>query len=321
MLRYDVHGIHVSVTSNWTRFLELVSMNYAAFSRLGAMHESLEVSVDVRKKKWVGDSRLPTGVEGKEERWGTHAYRDAEAVRYKSDRIWVEFVQEPPAKVRGSYMMDRRTRLASLYRDTPEWGVCQLVMRLALHLPILHMLERRNVQLLHASAVVSDNKAILISGLNGSGKSSLCFDLLDHFDYMSDNFVFWDGEDVLGFPEAMRIPVGENDSSSADAPMAFGKKLIPIDVERTALRAELGALIFLTLGPETSMAPLPAKAAVHRLKQIHDMTHEFPRYTYIGSLSSPEDPSRLIELTRSVPAFTLAMADVREARSLLLDIL
>ncbi len=321
MLRYDVHGIHVSITSNWARLLELVSMNYAAFSPLGAMQESLEVSIDVRKKKWIGDYRLPTGAEGEEERWGTHAYREAEVVRYKSDMIWLEFVQHPPAKVRCSYMMDRRTRLASLYRDVPEWGVCQLVMRLALHLPVLHMLELRNIQLLHASAVASDNEAILISGLNGSGKSSLCFELLDHFEYMSDNFVFWDGEDVLGFPEAMRIPVGDNDSVSRDAPIAYGKKLIPIDVERTVLRAKLGALIFLTLGLKTSIAPLPANAAFHRLGQIHDMTHEFPRYTYIGPLSPPEDPTRLMELTRSVPAFTLAMADAREARSLLLDVL
>ncbi len=89
--------------------------------------------------------------------------------------------------------------------------------------------------------------------------------------------------------------------------------------ERTALSARPHALVVLTQGSRTSTTPLSSQEATRWVNQIHDITHEFPRYTYLGTLSQPQDHSQLASLIRSVQAFALTMSDVRQARELVVD--
>lgn len=320
MHQYNVHGIGMAVTSNWPRLLEMVSLNYKAFSRSREAKESLEVEVALKKKSWFPQQRSAVRPQGGEEKWGTDIFVEGPAVRFRSEREGVEFIDGSPSTVRAWYVVDRRSRIASLYREVPAWEACQRLMRLALHTPLFHLLERQNMQMFHAAAVASKGEALLFIGLNGSGKSSLCFSLLDELDYMSDNFVLWNGTEVLGFPEAIRLPVAELGAVSYRTPVVYGKRLIPVDEEKITLRARPIALVIVTQASQTRMAPLPRGTAESRISAIHDMTHEFPQYGYLGPLSQPANRSRLQSLARSVPTYHLAVSDTKLARELLLDL-
>ncbi len=317
--RYHVHDIDLTLTSNWPRFLELVAFNFRAFPPGEEARDSLNVDVTLRKKRWFRPPRAPDAPLGGEEKWGTDLYLEGDAVRFRMENEGVEFVDGTPVTVRAWYTMDRRSRVASLYRDVPPWEVCHRLMRRAIHQPLLSLLERRNLLLFHAAAAALRGEAVLIIGLNGSGKSSLCFSLLDEFDYMSDNYVFWDGQEVLGFPEALRLAVWAGPEAD-DAPMVFGKHLIPVDREKVTWRATPRAAVLVTQASETRMVSLSPETAAQRIRTIHDMTHEFPRHLYLGPLSPPRDPSRLEAFTRAVPTYALRVSEPATARALLREL-
>lgn len=319
MYRYDVHDIDLTLTSNWPRFLDLVAFNFRAFPPGKEARDSLNVDVTLRKKRWFRSPRAPDAPLGGEEKWGTDLYLEGDAVRFRKENEGLEFVDGSPVTVRAWYTMDRRSRVASLYRDVPPWEVCHRLMRHAIHQPLLSLLERRKLQIFHAAAAALRGEAVLIIGLNGSGKSSLCFSLLDEFNYMSDNYVFWDGQEVLGFPEALRL-AEEAGPETGDAPMVFGKHLISVDREKVTWRATPRAAVLITQAAETGIVPLSPEAAAQRIEAIHDMTHEFPRYWHLGSLSPPRDASWLERFTRSVPTYALGVSKLATARALLREL-
>ena len=319
--RYSVHDIEVSVKSNWPRLLEMISLDYRPFASTEGAKTSLEVEVTLKKKDWLPPKAGSNPPRGSEEKLGTDLFLEGKAVRLRSEKEGVEFVEGSPARVRAWYLMDRRSRIASLYGKAPSWEVCQRLMRYALHKPIFHLLERRNMLLFHAAAAASEGRAFLLIGLNGSGKSSLCFRLLDEMDYMSDNFALWDGSQILGFPEAIRLPVSETAPASAAVPEVYGKRLILVDREKIAIRADPFASVIVTQGSQTKMVPLSWEEAARRIHLIHEMTGEFPRFGYLGPLSQPEDQSRLESFTRSVPSYALQISDPERAKEMLLDLL
>ncbi len=319
MYRYHIHDIDLTLTSNWPRFLELVALNFGAFTPVKEVRDSLNVDVTLLKQRWFLLPREPDARPSGGEKWGTDLYLEGDAVRFRKGNVALEFVGGPPATVRAWYTMDRLSRVADVLRGVPPWEACHRIMRLAIHQPLLSLLEQRNLQLFHAAAVALKGEAVLIIGLNGSGKSSLCFSLMDEFDYMSDNYVFWDGQEVLGFPEALRLPEGLV-PGAGDAPMVFGKRPISVNMEKVTWRAKPRAAVLITQAPETEMAPLSPEVAAQRVEAIHDMTHEFPRYWFLGPFSPPRDPSWLEAFTQAVPTYTLRVSELATARALVREL-
>lgn len=69
------------------------------------------------------------------------------------------------------------------------------------------------------------------------------------------------------------------------------------------------------------MTELSPAVAARRIDQVLDMTHEFPRRTFLGSLSPPRNPNLLMRLARPVRAFYLSMSDIAGAQSLLAELI
>lgn len=310
--QYAVHGIHVTVASESREFLSLCDWMLGGFGEAGANGESLEARFHLRPQRWLEppDSRIPRAVS--EERLGTHEFQEGEVARYKEPRYSVEYADGKDARASVEYRVDRRGRLRSLLHGEPSWPDLYLLFRLAVQEPLLLKLERRGAVLLHASAVAQDGKAILFVGLNGSGKSTLCANLLDRLDYLSDNFAAWDGRQVLGFPSALRLD-GTGPTNGSRLPRIHGKALVPVDPSRIRTVASPGALVFVSLGATTSLMPLSSADALLRLVRVREMTHEFPAHSYLGPLSRPMDLAGMEELTRSIPAYGLVMANPKEA--------
>ena len=81
-------------------------------------------------------------------------------------------------------------------------------MRWMIHFPIFSLLKKyHNMRLIHASTLSKDSEALVFAGLNKVGKSSLSRYIFENynFQYMSDNFLLSDSDQVYGFPEKNRL--------------------------------------------------------------------------------------------------------------------
>ena len=316
---YGVHGVRVSLSSNWSEFLDLGELMFGAFRPPGEGPESLSVRLDLRLRGWLESPAVHLDREGGEERLGTNEFLDRGAARYAAGRLAVRYSDGRDAAAQASYILDRTSRLRRMFAGRPPWGDLYALFRLAVHEPVLLKLEQRGAALLHASAAARQGQAVILIGLNGSGKSTLCASLLDELDYVSDNFVAVDGTRALGFPSALRMPQPAGGAPPGLA-MAHGKSFVRPDPRRTRTAADARALVFLSLGAETSLAPLSPEEGLRHLRRVEDMTHEFPRHTYLGPFAPPSDPARLEALARSVPSYRLVMDRTAEARERVLSL-
>lgn len=320
MVEYFVHGIHLQVDSDWSRFLQYLDLNLAAFSPPTPTTDDLLVRVAIRRKPWrprpAGQATRPAT----EERWGDDLSVDGAAIRFRWGSVSLDFSSGPPATVHATYLLDRKTRLAGALHEVPRWEDVQAVSRFAVYLPLFHLIERSGAIVLHAAAVAGKRSAIVLSGLNGSGKSTLCSALAERLRYMSDNYVIWTGQEILGFPEALRIPLGNAANTDSARPSVWGKRLVPPDPTRISLSAKPGALFLLTLARTTAAKRVAAAEAIRRLEVVQDMTAEFPRYGYLGPLSPSRNPGAIESLANAVPAYALAVGDTSEARERVLEL-
>lgn len=109
------------------------------------------------------------------------------------------------------------------WNDWERWRTSRfrLLLRFGLEHPLMSLLDLRYGYLtLHAAAVVKDDKACLILGPNGSGKTSTASSLIEDYGYrlLADNFVPTNGTHALGFPglprpkdglaKALHSPIG-----------------------------------------------------------------------------------------------------------------
>ena len=318
-LSFTFQGVRVSIASNWPSFLRLAWMNHAHFPGDASPAESLDAEVKLERKPWLPGRPAPTTSTTGDRIWGGGVSSDGDRVRFHSGAIEIDYRDGPAATVRATYLMDRRTRLSKWYRHVPPWEESQRLLRLGIHIPLFHRLELRGIAMLHAAAVATSKGAIIFVGLNGSGKSSLCSRLVGPFRYMSDNFALWDGERILGFPEAMRLPALDGLRVQAGSPVVFGKQVVPVGPSRIAFDAKPRAVFVLVRGASTALTPLPASEALRMVRRIHDMTHEFPSHTFLGPIATPQDPDRVATLLGAAPAFLLTMSHPDVAAKLVLD--
>jgi hypothetical protein len=307
------------MSSDWPEFLAFSDLMLGAFPDSGPATESLSVQVDLRIRGWMESPAVPIERQGPEERWGTNEFLEGNQARYAVGKLVVRYVDGADASVRASYILDRTSRLRRLFGGEPPWEDEFALFRMGVQEPLLLKLERRGLILLHGSAVARDGRAVVLIGLNGSGKSTLCGSLLDELDYLSDNFVAVGGTRVLGFPSALRIP-GPPPRGMETLPTAHGKVFLRANPAKTRLDAQALALVFLSLGASHSFAPLSPQEGFRRLLQVQDMTHEFPRHTYLGPLAPPPNLDALVTLSRDLPTYRLVMSRTAEARERILSL-
>lgn len=320
MADYDVHGVRAAVDSNWPRFDELVRLNLGAFAAGPSSGPRLTIHVELVRREWLASLGYDRSPPSTGQTWGTDLSLDGAKVTYRKRHVSVEYAESAVSRVRASYEVDRKSRIRGFVRDLPSWEECQLVMRLAVYDPIFHLLEREGFRLLHSAAVADERGSLLLMGLNGSGKSSLCHALLNRFQYMSDNFLLWKQNEVYAFPETLRLPLAADPSlPRLPYPTVYGKRLVPVPTAKTRMRSTPRALVFVVRNHETAVEPLSKGATPRHIRMIADMTHEFPRYGFLGLLSDYHDSSAE-ELANAVEAFILRMSDVHRASDLISEV-
>lgn len=94
--------------------------------------------------------------------------------------------------------------------------------------PILFQLERKYIFPLHGSAFTYEGKSILMPGLPGVGKSTLCLAFLSYKNsmFISDNIVLYDDRKIYSFFEPIRL-----DRTSLELLPDKGKTLVEMGIE------------------------------------------------------------------------------------------
>jgi hypothetical protein len=194
-------------------------------------------------------------------------------------------------------------------------------VRGSLYLPWFWLLNRvRRVAVLHASAILWKGRAVLIAGLNGSGKSTILLRAEELGALpLADNYALVSPRGTLfPFPELIR-----QDGKRPDPPLfrAFGKGFY---ASRMPPGAEFPIASVLILARTTAFAltPLAARAAVESLTALQRITPEFVDDTPYSFLGLGEDwpsaktvgatqelslPGLLTEALREIPAYTLSL--------------
>ena len=138
-----------------------------------------------------------------------HAYHDLILSKHLLKRIYKQII--------------RKRAFEEVKKDIYEGLTYYLI-----YYPILYALESKNIYILHGSAVTYNDKAILMPGLPGVGKSTLCMALLSNKNskFLSDNIVLYDDNKIYACFEPIRL-----DENSISLMPDKGQKIINMHIQ------------------------------------------------------------------------------------------
>jgi hypothetical protein len=124
-----------------------------------------------------------------------------------------------------------------------------------------HLARTRGWGLIHASAVAAGDRAVLVAGLGGSGKTTTCVSLMAQagMTLLSENLLFSDGAAVFPLPEPIRL----TDDSLTLLTGRAREALVPIDLRGASRRKTL-------FRPPVPATARPARPAAIFLPQFAD---------------------------------------------------
>jgi hypothetical protein len=172
------------------------------------------------------------------------------------------------------------------------------LMYYAVYYPMIWRLETaRGWELLHASAVEKDGRAIILSGLGGVGKSTLALSLLadTSFRFVSDNLILHDGARIYALPEPIRLDASSHTAIAAAGfapvrsevpPTAHPKLTYRVEPSRAAESAAAGTVIVLRFTPRPLIRPLTAAETVAHLTAARDLVKEVEGHRAVAAFLS-----------------------------------
>jgi hypothetical protein len=179
---------------------------------------------------------------------------------------------------------------------------------------------------LHAAGVALDGRAVVLAGLPGAGKSTLAMALLatPGAELLADNVVLHDGRLVQGCFEPLLLDEKTRRwVPEAQLLRALGRRhVFARDAFHAPHRAggvPPGAVVVVTRGRETRLAPLSAAVCAHRILAVNEVAKEVRRYHVLASVLGMVEPeglahveergARLERLLGGVPCFALQVRE------------
>ncbi|MBW4330365.1 HprK-related kinase A [Stakelama sp. CBK3Z-3] len=237
-------------------------------------------------------------------------------VRLFAARFWRRFIR-PSVMIGGDYIIPDAAPLPL------EMGLLAAEMGMNLQMA----LGQRRYLLLHASAVVRDGKALLMSGVSGAGKSTLAALLMARgWRLMGDEFALIDPMSglVYGFPRLISLknaaiglmrstlPQGRFGPLMKATPKGNIRHLVP-DAQAIAAM-ETPARPALILFPTFGHAP--AERAVDEAEAFVRLTQASTNFVGLGQAGF----DTLTRLVREVPARAIDYPDTESALRLVEDL-
>ena len=298
-MRAKIHGINVELISSCPDFTRFVSNNYSHFLCENAFRKDIRVEFSYYSYPRRGPvfnyrawNKLGTGIwlNNNElfivETPGLNIH-----LKYNDDKLVIQtnFSEK-------WYHLLKKIR----YGQSVKLQLYQYIMRQIIHFPVFWMLEKRQgIHLLHGAAVEKNGRALIFTGLNGVGKTTLAAYLcLNHnFKLFSDNFVLFDREKIYAFPENIRLS-----SQSVrllrihlqSQKQIYGKYHLPLESSQFVKEAKPVGICFISLTDEanTEINHISSEYTLELLTSIHHFLKEFSEYSYLAlmQLVCPHQP-------------------------------
>lgn len=233
----------------------------------------------------------------------TNLNRLGTGVCYGSDTIWIDEGARMGVAVHGSVSANgwhvrigrRGDRLRWLASMAAPWryGAPQAyatLYRQGILLPVVaDLVAHRGWAVLHAAAVSRGGRAILLTGLNGCGKSSLAWHLVRNkgYRFLSDNYVAYEPASgrVYGIPEGVRLAEHPGVDPSAlggrRLGRTFGKAHFLPAASSVVESGRVRAVAILSLGREANIEPMTPATALDWIEAIHRQLGETPEYGWV----------------------------------------
>jgi hypothetical protein len=331
---YSIHGLGLSVRTDDPRFSEYVSRNLSIF-RSKTKEKALEVVYTLHR----GTRYM---IEPGEEmsRIGGQIWRGENSVLWRSRGLEVlASLLDEGMNIECHYhtgetnrgwirrLADRVRRRSPARNRAQE--ICHFAARYSIHLPLFWMLGRtRGFGLLHASSVATEDRALVFTGLNNCGKSTLAASLSigKGWKQLNENFTPVDERRAYAYPENRRISGDMIDSLPlvADGKEAYGKIHFPSEDEGVPMSAAVESVFFLSIGNRTEIRGIDPDTSLRMIHSINDYIHEFPEYSYLRFLRGQEDSTyenppfeKLLNSSRQYLLTQSSSADLEKTHRLL----
>jgi tRNA-splicing ligase RtcB (3'-phosphate/5'-hydroxy nucleic acid ligase) len=205
----DIHGVRVNVAADYDGLFNYLAMLLGSDACAPWESPHLDVSVTWRTEP------LPEGASAFDGNGADGVGK--RMLRRHDELVWFDTYRDKGLQLRfrardGCYAFDvdygyhPSARKLERYPDYERRKFFSL-FRYVVHFPVAWYLQRtRGWTLLHASAVADGDRAVLVAGPGGAGKTTTCLGLMAAgMDLVSENLLFSDGEHVFPLAEPIRL--------------------------------------------------------------------------------------------------------------------
>jgi hypothetical protein len=319
--------INEAVVQLHTDYAPLNDYVETLLSRIRADGEAPNVTSELQwvSKTPLGRKPAPLGSALPEVAYGVHG---------KDGRVGINYVPGFPglsAEIEGTGPVSMSARLINRWpadwlrsavgRYAPGYFPTRLMYH-AVYVPAAWYLGNAHRRFwVHSAAVVRGNRALLVGGLAGIGKSTLCLHLMqeDGFTLLSDDLVFYDDARVYTCYEPVRVLADEASDGpemTGGAEREMGDKRAGELEELVIGNARAGMLVLPRFGSVTQLRELDHATAAHRLYTASRLAAQVTEFDYYGTVLSsyhrdddwfPLQLGNLRRLLEGVPCFELEM--------------
>jgi len=247
---------------------------------------------------------------------GDSIFRGDNSVLYSYGPYFIQVRRENSrVEVKVIFRMTKRFRIARSLKTDELYEHYLELMRRSIQFPIFQILEHRGFTLLHASATKGPDSAVLFMGLNGSGKTSSALALTPEMNLISDNFVLFDGRNIIGFPEMIRIPQDSPLAHDAERhrAVAFGRIHIRNDLAMEEMKSIPGICIVCQKGPSSRWEPIDKSEAIRYLEATDRFLQEGHLYSYLTFF----DEGSYARMYPDCPYFLATLGEIHESRKMI----
>lgn len=279
-MKFNVHGISITLNSPLDKFVKFVEKNYESFKLSG--DSSVEIKVIFSEESGKNVMQLQDRMKF----FGEGIYLTNNELSWRNQYGFVIRIKK---KATNKFLVEayhhdliNKTDQEERYKDF------QRSMRWAIHFPVFTVLRyRRGWQLIHASGIAREDKAVLFCGTNQVGKSTLASKLcLDaEYDLLSDNFLLVSEDTVLQFPEVVRMK--EDVRTKLDITEFFQQKVydkfhVPPAEFGVADQAVPTTCFFMGRGSVTECKPRSARPILQSMENLQAKMGEFPDQSFFA---------------------------------------
>lgn len=291
--KFNFYGINTIVESDEVEFLNILRQNLCFFNNAGDRNldvlDKMTLHVGYQRKK---EENLSSAIKGYN-KIGNNAYVLNNSYIFLHYGLIVRITLAD-----NNVQVDARPCHSNNFKGYIRQKIINrkndyfLLIRYLVLFPVFYILEKkRNIFLIHGSAISYNGMGILIAGLAGIGKSTAAISLTlkpdNSVKFLTDNFLLYDKEYIYPFPEYIRVHddmlsiIGDISKLGAPDIRRYKRNHYILKSEYISSRITPNVLFIPFLADSSYIKEISKTVALDRLLLSNDHVKEFHTYHHI----------------------------------------